>query len=134
MKQPTTPSPLETLLADKERIRQQCRQQEQKLNEDFSYIRENAGSLLIFGIPSLLAGTFGGVKKKNDSSPAGYSPSADIQDISLSLSDYLSIGKTMLPTIWEIVKPAVITWGIRKITGYIFSGKKGKKSVSVSKP
>lgn len=39
-------TPLEKLISDKERIQRQCKRQEQKLNEDFSYIQENAGSLL----------------------------------------------------------------------------------------
>ena len=37
-------TPLEKLISDKERIQRQCKRQEQKLNEDFSYIQENAGS------------------------------------------------------------------------------------------
>ena len=34
-------TPLEKLISDKERIQRQCKRQEQKLNEDFSYIQEN---------------------------------------------------------------------------------------------
>ncbi len=48
-------TPLEKLISDKERIQRQCKRQEQKLNEDFSYIQENAGSLLLSGLSSLLA-------------------------------------------------------------------------------
>ena len=33
-------TPLEKLISDKERIQRQCKRQEQKLNEDFSYIQE----------------------------------------------------------------------------------------------
>ena len=47
-------TPLEKLISDKERIRKQCVIQEQKLNDDFSYIQENAGSLLISGFTTLL--------------------------------------------------------------------------------
>ena len=36
-------TPLEKLIFDKEQIRRQCVVQEQKLNDDFSYIQENAG-------------------------------------------------------------------------------------------
>ena len=43
-------TPLEKLISDKERIQRQCKRQEQKLNEDFSYIQENAGSLLLSGL------------------------------------------------------------------------------------
>lgn len=48
-------TPLEKLISDKERIQRQCKRQEQKLNEDFSYIQENAGSLLLSGLSSLLS-------------------------------------------------------------------------------
>ena len=44
-------TPLEKLIFDKEQIRRQCVVQEQKLNDDFLYIQENAGSLLISGLP-----------------------------------------------------------------------------------
>ena len=47
-------TPLEKLISDKERIRRQCVIQEQKLNDDFSYIQENAGNLLISGFTTLL--------------------------------------------------------------------------------
>ena len=47
-------TPLERLISDKERIQRQCKRQEQKLNEDFSYIQENAGSLLLSGLSSLI--------------------------------------------------------------------------------
>ena len=48
-------TPLEKLISDKERIQRQCKRQEQKLNEDFSYIQENAGSLLLSGLSFSLA-------------------------------------------------------------------------------
>lgn len=43
-------TPLEKLISDKERIQRQCKRQEQKLNEDFSYIQENAGSFIVIRI------------------------------------------------------------------------------------
>ena len=80
-------TPLEKLISDKERIRKQCVIQEQKLNDDFSYIQENAGSLLISGFTTLL---FPNTKSKknriyrnsNNSQPAGN------PDRLLGLSEY----------------------------------------------
>ena len=43
------PTPLEKLISDRRRIQQECTIQEQKLNADFSYIQENAGTLLLSG-------------------------------------------------------------------------------------
>ena len=47
-------TPLEKLLADKQRIQQACLEQENKINKTFTYIQENAGSLLLSGLSSLL--------------------------------------------------------------------------------
>ena len=43
-------TPLEKLLADKQRIQQACLEQENKINKTFTYIQENAGSLLLSGL------------------------------------------------------------------------------------
>ena len=47
-------TPLEKLISDRRRIQQECTIQERKLNADFSYIQENAGTLLLFGRPPIL--------------------------------------------------------------------------------
>ena len=47
------PTPLEKLISDRRRIQQECTIQEQKLNADFSYIQENAGTLLLSGVSAL---------------------------------------------------------------------------------
>ena len=125
------PTPLENLLAEKEQIRQQCRQQELKLNETFAYFSENAGSLLISGLSSLL---FPGpaTSKKNKALPSSsaYIPVDNAQSASFSLSDYLSIGKMMVPAIWEITKPMLITWGIKKVKKIIAQSFKSSKAKS----
>ena len=43
-------TPLEKLISERRRIQQECMVQEQKLNADFSYIQENAGTLLLSGL------------------------------------------------------------------------------------
>ena len=48
------PTPLEKLISDRRRIQQECTIQERKLNADFSYIQENAGTLLLSGVSALL--------------------------------------------------------------------------------
>ena len=123
-------TPYEILLADKEKIRQHCRQQELKLNEAFAYINENAVSLLLSGVSSLL---FPGsaTSKKNKALPSSeYIRSDNEQLTSLSFSDYLSIGKMMIPVIWEITKPVLITWGINKVKKIITQEFKSSKAKS----
>ena len=128
MKQPKKPTPLEILLADKERIRQQCRQQEQKLNESFSFVNENAGSLLLSSVSSLLFSGSGRTAKKDKTLPASQrQPVVDLPTVSIGLSDCLSIGKAMIPVIWEIAKPVIMAWGIKKVKKIISQVFKGSK-------
>ena len=113
-------TPLEKLISDKERIRKQCVIQEQKLNDDFSYIQENAGSLLISGFTTLL---FPNSKsKKTESTETATTASQPVTP------DYLSIAQGLLPVAWDVVRPFLLTWGIRKaqswFTNLLFKKKK----------
>ena len=116
-------TPLEKLISDKERIRKQCVIQEQKLNDDFSYIQENAGSLLISGFTTLL---FPNTKSKKTESPETATASQPVTPI--GFSDYLSIAQGLLPVAWDVIRPFLLTWGIRKaqswFTNLLFKKKK----------
>ena len=117
-------TPLEKLISDKERIRKQCVIQEQKLNAAFSYIQENAGSLLISGFTTLL---FPNSKsKKTESTETATTASQPVTPI--GFSDYLSIAQGLLPVAWDVVRPFLLTWGIRKaqswFTNLLFKKKK----------
>ena len=84
-------TPLERLLSDKGRIQHQCKQQEEKLNADFTYIQENSAV-------------------QNASSP-----------VTLELSDYLTMAKGMIPIAWDFVRPIIVSWGIGKAKRWIAS-------------
>ena len=116
-------TPLEKLISDKERIRKQCVIQEQKLNDDFSYIQENAGSLLISGFTTLL---FPNTKSKKTESTETVTASQPVTPI--GFSDYLSIAQGLLPVAWDVIRPFLLTWGIRKaqswFTNLLFKKKK----------
>ena len=47
-------TPIERLLADKQRIRQSCTEYEKRIGNSMTYIQENAGTLLLSGMSSLL--------------------------------------------------------------------------------
>ena len=47
------PTPLEILMAEQRRVRESCRVQEQKINEDFKYIHRHSGRIFFAGISSL---------------------------------------------------------------------------------
>ena len=101
-------TPLEKQISDKERIQRQSKRQEQKLNEDFSYIQENAGSLLLSGLSSVLFASYKSTTKTNDMNTAPVT--AGQPSIALGISDYLSIAKGMIPIAWDLAQPFIMTW------------------------
>lgn len=111
-------TPLERLISDKERVLSQCRQKEQKLNDDFSYIQENAGTLLLSGLSSIL---FNSKHDKADSDlmKAKPSPANEQQTLSLGFTDYLTIAKSMMPIAWDIVQPILVSWGINRAKRWV---------------
>lgn len=119
-------TPLEKLTSDKLRLQEACRAQAAKLNDDLSYIQENAGSLLLSGLSSLL---FPGPKAATKKEGPGPKPSPQPRQSSLALnaSDYLSIAKGMIPVAWEVAQPLLMSWGIKKAKKWLaglFSRKK----------
>lgn len=111
------PNPLEILISEKEQIRIKCRLQEQKLNDDFSYIQQNSGNLLLSGLSSLL---FPSRKSESSSEAAKTESREESPSIILGLSDYLSMVKGLLPVVWDIVRPVLITWGIARARSFFF--------------
>jgi hypothetical protein len=127
------PTPLEQLLAEKSSIEKKCRQQKKKLNEDFTYIQNNASTLLISGISAIFFRAKSTDKKvKKPALPtSGDNHRKIAENVSLSASDYLNIAKGFLPVVWEIIQPLVLAWGISKaksLCSGLFSGKKRRIS------
>ena len=100
-------TPLEKLISDKERIQRQCKRQEQKLNEDFSYIQENAGSLLLSGLSSLLFPSNKSTTKTNDKNTAPVT--AGQPSIAVETSDLTTRAKGMSPIARDRAQPFMIT-------------------------
>lgn len=105
----------------------QCRQKEQKLNEDFSYVQENASSLMLSGLSAILFGDKHNKAKGNitEAKPANTN---DQQSLSFGLSDYMSIAKSMMPLAWEIAQPILVSWSINRakrwLTKFLFKKKR----------
>ena len=121
--QKTIQTPLTKLQHRKELIRLESDLQIQKLDQHLSYFKENAGSLALSGISSLL---FSG--SKTSSKEGKEQQSLPIQSTHpLGILNYLSLGKGLIPVALEIAQPFLITWGLKSvkklITG-IFSKKK----------
>ncbi len=125
-------TPKEKLLAEKERIRKECERLERGFNEDLIYIQENIGSIALSSVKSMI---FPSSKQKEDKqhiATKGIAQNAvrgGIENTSERI-DYLGIVKEMFPFAWDIAKPFIITWAVRKaqlLMRKAFSSKKRKK-------
>lgn len=112
-------TPLERLLSDKGRIQHQCKQQEEKLNADFTYIQENAADLLLSGLSSLLF--HGGKSTPQTTQEESSAVQNASSPVTLELSDYLTMAKGMIPIAWDFVRPIIVSWGIGKAKRWIAS-------------
>ncbi|MGM9759032.1 MAG: hypothetical protein ACI30I_02820 [Parabacteroides sp.] len=109
-------TPLEKLRADKQRTLAACQEQEAKLNADFVYIQQHAHSLLLAGITSLL---FPDNKKQKGKGTASSASAAPVSIVPLNVGDYLSIVRGMVPVLWEVAQPFVVSWGIKRMKRWI---------------
>lgn len=121
-------TPLEKLRQDKDRVKSECREVEKRLNENYLYMQDHTASIVFSGISTLLFPGSHSAKKENKADDGMLLP---VVSAGLSLSDYLSIGKSALPYVWNIVRPVLFTWGIGKTQSVLFrllfGKKKGKK-------
>ena len=121
--QKTILTPLAKLQRKKEMIRLESDLQIQKLDQHLSYIKENAGSLALSGISSMLFSS-----SKTSSKEANVQQSLPVHSTHpLGILNYLSFGKELLPVALEIAQPFLITWGlktVKKLVTGIFSKKK----------
>ena len=126
-------TPIEKLLADKNILKEKCRTQEKKLNDDFTYIRDNATSLLLSGVSALIFPPKNTPKTTSDKqlSITSGTENNNTSKSQLSISEYFTIAKSLLPVAWEIVQPIIIAWGIKKAKSFflgLFTEKKSKPS------
>lgn len=113
-----TQTPLEKLNSDKRNFRKVCTAQEQKLNDDFTYLHENMGSLILSGFSNLL---FPNVKSKTqttDTKSVVKTPGQTTHP--LGFSDYFAIALGVVPLVWDFTRPLIMTWGIKKARSWVF--------------
>ncbi|MDR0348154.1 MAG: hypothetical protein LBH90_01510 [Tannerella sp.] len=116
-------TPLAKLQHKKESVRRESELQIQKLEQHLLYVKENAGSLVLSGISSLL---LPGSKTSPKKGKVQQSLPAQATH-PFGLLNYLSLGKEMLPVALEIAQPFLITWGlktVKKLITRIFFKKK----------
>lgn len=110
-------TPLEKLISDRRRIQHECTIQEQKLNADISYMQENAGTLLLSGVSSLL---FPNTKAKSKGTESKQPvQTSEVPSLSLGFADYLSVAQGLLPVAWDVARPLLTAWGVQKVQRWI---------------
>lgn len=99
------------------------------MNEHVAYVQANAGSLLLSTLSSMLFKPSS--TKETQTSPDSSEEKTEGTSLAgnLSFADFLPLGKVLLPVAWDVAKPILISWGIKKagtiVTG-LFSRKKVK--------
>ncbi|GHU55969.1 hypothetical protein FACS189411_05500 [Bacteroidia bacterium] len=111
-----TQTPLDKLIADKQLLEEQRLEQEQKLNENFRYIQDHSGRLLLSGVSTLLFPNTKSTKKE-----------ADNESISTQTVLAPSAFSAFVPIVWDIAKPLLISWGIERARKSLVSWLFGKK-------
>lgn len=91
-------TPLDILMAEQRRVRESCRVQEQKINEDFKFIHDHSGRILFAGISSLFFSKHDGVKETE-----GQIPMSGM------------IFKNISPLLWEAALSILLRWGMGRI-------------------
>ena len=104
-------TPLAKLQNKKEWIRLESREKEEKLNQHFSYMKDNSGILILSGLSSLFFPKTSNSQKEDSSNHSVTTKPKELFS-PLSLLSFFSGGKGILPIALEIAQPFLITWGL----------------------
>ncbi|MDH6308427.1 hypothetical protein M2451_000738 [Dysgonomonas sp. PFB1-18] len=117
-------SPLDELRQEKEIVRRECKESEERLTEQWNYLSDNAPTLLLNGAVNGIASWLGfgtriGQKPKEqerDTESSGF-----MQNMLGGLTAYY-------PLIWEMVQPMLWRFAIKKVKSLFTKKKKKKRS------
>ena len=98
------PSPLDMLMAEQRRVRESCRVQEQKINEDFKFIHDHSGRILFAGISSL----FFSKRRENRENDGGEEAEGQNPNIPHPINN-------ISPLLWEAALPILLRWGLGRV-------------------
>jgi len=118
-------TPIERLISNKSRIKFESKVRENRMNDNFQYLQKNSGKLIVSGVTSAI---FPGSKSSETRMSKPSSLPSTLADIALGgVSTYLTAGKGIIPMVFNVAKPLLITWGIKgakKLLKNIFKRKK----------
>lgn len=111
---------LEELRQEREIVRQECIESEDRLTEQWNYLSDNASSLLLDSAVSGIASWLGFGHKEKAKEESESSSGNIVQTAWNGVMAYY-------PLIWEIVQPLLWRYAVKKVKS-LFSGKKKKRS------
>ena len=97
-------TPLYILMAEQRRVRENCRVQEQKINEDFKFIHDHSGRILFAGIFSL----FFSKQKETTENDGEKETEGQIPMLG-------AMFKNITPLLLEAALPILMRWGMERI-------------------
>ena len=113
MRNNQTQTPLERLIADKNRVKQLCEEKGRDINDDIFYVQANAGTLLLSSLSSMLFPSSVGKKVASSGTIEGS------DNTQISLMEMLPLAKTLFPIAWDVAKPILISWGVKRISNLV---------------
>jgi hypothetical protein len=109
-------TPIQILRLRKTEVENKCELMEKELSEDFEFVQDNALPILSRGISYML------FPKRRDNKQKLYA-SENKQTSSvpatLDMDYFISLGKSLLPLAWDILKPIASMWAIKKVRSYV---------------
>jgi hypothetical protein len=109
-------TPIQILRLRKTEVETKCELVEKELSEDFEFVQDNALPILSRGISYML------FPKRRDNKQKLYA-SENKQTSSvpatLDMDYFISLGKSLLPLAWDILKPIASMWAIKKVRSYV---------------
>ncbi len=122
-------TPLDELCLEKKRLRENRAIAAQRLSYQMQYLEDNWGSMLTQGVASSVKTKF---VETIDTLTSGYSESIFPLSGKKNRMAWLNIFTSNLPLVskvaWQVGKPAVVAFIMKKITGRFWGGKSKKKS------
>lgn len=109
----TGQTPLEALQARKRQLRFDAQIQEDKIGANIKYMQYNGTRLILHSVAAALIPG----KSTTTNHPSGSSTqSSGLADLAIGgVSAFMKGNKGILPMLWGIAQPFVLTWGIKGI-------------------
>lgn len=121
-------TPLEELCLEKKRLRENRAIAAQRLSYHLQYLEDNWGTMLTQGVASSVKTKF---TETIDTLSGGTSDSIFPLSGKKNRFGWLNILAANLPLVskvaWQVGKPAVMAFVMKKVTGHLFGGGKNKK-------